>query len=151
MPALPRKFRLAVSAVLYLAYNGGGKPVRSPFIAERYDVPKRYLEPVLQQMVRDGILSSERGPRGGYRLGRDRTAISLADIARSVAAFRDAEEESNFFLLTEGEELVLQPIWNDLTQAMMAFLAELTIQELCNRAHQKGLDGVLSQTFDYAI
>ncbi len=74
MPRLSKKTMFAIEAVLDVAFHVGEHPVRSGDITERQRIPKRYLEQVLQHLVRAGILNGKRGPRGGYRLGRERAA-----------------------------------------------------------------------------
>jgi len=76
MPRLSKKTMFAIEAVLDVAFHVGEHPVRSGDITERQRIPKRYLEQVLQHLVRAGILSGKRGPRGGYRLGRERKQIT---------------------------------------------------------------------------
>ena len=65
MIRLTKRLLFAIEAVLDIAYNGGTAPVRSAEITERERIPRRYLEPVLQELVRDGILVGIRGPSGG--------------------------------------------------------------------------------------
>ncbi|TDI67871.1 MAG: transcriptional regulator, partial [Alphaproteobacteria bacterium] len=65
MIRLPKKLLFAVEAVLDIAYNAGTQPVQSKEITARQGIPRRYLEQVLQKLVRAGILSCVRGPRGG--------------------------------------------------------------------------------------
>ena len=72
MIRLTKRLLFAIEAVLDIAYNGGAAPVRSAEITERERIPRRYLEPVLQELVRDGLLIGIRGPSGGYRLARER-------------------------------------------------------------------------------
>ena len=67
MPRLSKKTMFAIEAVLDVAFHVGEHPVRSGDITERQRIPKRYLEQVLQHLVRAGILAGKRGPRGGYR------------------------------------------------------------------------------------
>jgi Rrf2 family protein len=74
----------AIEAVLDVAFHVGEHPVRSGDITERQRIPKRYLEQVLQHLVRAGILNGKRGPRGGYRLGRDQQRITLGEVVRVV-------------------------------------------------------------------
>jgi len=69
MIRLTKKLLFAIEAVLDIAYNGGQVPVRSSEITEREGIPRRYLEPVLQELVRHKILLGIRGPSGGYRSG----------------------------------------------------------------------------------
>src|SRR5258708_13027339 len=82
MIRLTKKLLFAIEAVLDIAYNGGHAPVRSSEITERQGIPRRYLEPVLQELVRHKILLGIRGPSGGYRLPRERRRISLGGIVR---------------------------------------------------------------------
>ena len=77
MIRLTKKLLFAIEAVLDIAYNGSAAPVRSAEITEREGIPRRYLEPVLQELVREKILIGIRGPSGGYRLARERRRISL--------------------------------------------------------------------------
>ena len=84
MPRLSKKTMFAIEAVLDVAFHVGERPVRSGDITERQRIPKRYLEQVLQHLVRAGILSGKRGPRGGYRLGRDRGRLTLGEVVRVV-------------------------------------------------------------------
>ena len=68
MPRLSKKTMFAIEAVLDVACHMGDHPVRSGDITERQRIPKRYLEQVLQHLVRAGILSGKRGPRLPFRM-----------------------------------------------------------------------------------
>ena len=61
-------------------------------ITEREGIPRRYLEPVLQELVHQKILVGIRGPSGGYRLARERRQISLGDIVRIVRGLETGED-----------------------------------------------------------
>jgi Rrf2 family iron-sulfur cluster assembly transcriptional regulator len=76
MLKLSRKTLLALEAVIDIAFNARPEPVQAKEITARQGVPQRYLEQVMQQLVRAGILKGVRGPRGGYRLARERRRIS---------------------------------------------------------------------------
>src|SRR5258708_15894708 len=88
MIRLSKKMLFAIEAVLDIAYNATATPVQSSEITRRQGIPRRYLEQVLQQLVRSGILAGTRGPRGGYRLARERRRISVGEIVRVI---RDPE------------------------------------------------------------
>ena len=66
--------------------------MQSSEITRRQGIPRRYLEQVLQQLVRAGVLSGVRGPRGGYRLARERRRISVGEIVRVVRALESGED-----------------------------------------------------------
>ena len=85
MPRLSKKTMFAIEAVLDVAFHVGEHPVRSGDITERQRIPKRYLEQVLQHLVRAGILAGKRGPRGGYRLGCEQRKITLGEVAMRMA------------------------------------------------------------------
>jgi Rrf2 family transcriptional regulator, iron-sulfur cluster assembly transcription factor len=91
MPLLPRKGILAIAAVIDVALNGAKAPVSAKALAERHGLPPRHLEPVLQALVREGILKGIRGPRGGYELARDRRRITADEIVRAAGTVEDLE------------------------------------------------------------
>src|SRR5208282_93028 len=91
MVRLTKKLLFAIEAVLDIAYNAGDLPVQSGEITRRQGIPRRYLEQVLQQLVRAGVLAGVRGPRGGYRLARERRRITLGEIVRVVQAIEGAD------------------------------------------------------------
>src|SRR5439155_19162388 len=80
MPLLPRKGALAIAAVIDIAVNARGRPVAAKALASRHRLPPRHLEPVLQALVRHGILKGTRGPRGGYELARERSEEHTSEL-----------------------------------------------------------------------
>src|SRR5262245_41256042 len=84
MPLLPRKGILAIAAVIDIALHARGRPVAAKSLATRHRLPPRHLEPVLQALVRQGILKSVRGPRGGYELAREARRVSADEILRAA-------------------------------------------------------------------
>ena len=88
MPLLPRKGVLAVTAVIDIALHARGRPVAAKALATRHRLPPRHLEPVLQALVRHGILKGIRGPRGGYELARDQRSITAEEILRAAGTRR---------------------------------------------------------------
>ena len=94
MLKLSRKTLLALEAVIDIAFNARPEPVQAKEITARQGVPQRYLEQVMQQLVRAGVLKGVRGPRGGYRLAKERRRISVGDVVR-VAESIDDEEGAN--------------------------------------------------------
>lgn len=128
-----RKLLAAIEAVLDIAYAATDMPVSGQELTKRQNVPPRFLEPALQALSRVGILASERGPRGGYRLARERRRITLGDICRAVAAVEDLEEEAKSAL---GRKVV-RPLFGELDGSVMSRLDDLTLDDLCQKAiHQ---------------
>ena len=92
MPLVSRKGILAIAAVIDVAINARRRPVSAKALAARHKLPPRHLEPVLQALVRDGILRGVRGPHGGYELAREHQRISAEDILRAAGAAEDVNE-----------------------------------------------------------
>lgn len=139
MPRLSKKTMFALEAVLDVAFHVGEHPVRSGDITERQRIPKRYLEQVLQHLVRAGILSGKRGPKGGYRLGRDRTQITLGEIVRVVRKLEAETEPSDPTVGSPLAHEVVWPVWEKLRETMMAQLDGISIDDLCRHARDRGL------------
>jgi len=146
-----RKLMHAVEAVLDIAYNASDTPVQSKDIADRQGVPRRYLEQVLQQLVRANILRGVRGPRGGYRLARERRRIALGEVVRVVAEIERAEAEEEAEIGSELGRRVLAPIWDELEEAAIRRLDDVTIEDLCQKARETGIEGRGQASPDFRI
>jgi Rrf2 family iron-sulfur cluster assembly transcriptional regulator len=148
MLGLPKKTLLAIEAVLDIAYHSGGVPVQSSDITARQGIARRSLEPLLQQLTRAGILSGVRGPRGGYRLGRERRRITVGEIVRLVAGEPDDIADAC------GSELgqrVVRPLWMLLNDEVLARLDGLTLEDLCRSARDAGIASDASKALDFTI
>lgn len=151
MLRVSKKLMFAIEAVLDIAYNSGSEPVQSGEITRRQGIPKRYLEQVLQQLVREGILAGVRGPRGGYRLARERRRISVGEIVRVV---RRMETASDPFEEPTGSVLghkVVRPMWMELQEECMARLDRTTIEDLCLQANRAGIESESQARIDFTI
>ncbi len=84
MLRLSKKADYALIALKHLASQHDRGSASAREIAERYDIPLELLAKVLQRLVRKGLLASHQGTRGGYRLGRAATLISVADIIQAI-------------------------------------------------------------------
>jgi Rrf2 family protein len=138
MIRLSRKTLLALEAVIDIAYNARPEPVQAKEITARQGVPQRYLEQVMQQLVRAGILKGVRGPRGGYRLARERRRISVGDVVRVAAALDTGDD--NFDGGSELGRRVVVPLIASLQEDILAKLDHISIEEICQRARTSGLD-----------
>jgi Rrf2 family protein len=133
MPLLPRKGVLAIAAVIDIALNARGRPVAAKALATRHRLPPRHLEPVLQALVRYGILKGIRGPRGGYELAREQRRITADDILRAAGS---AEDEVNGFPISDSTLLskVVMPALAQAENAFAGALARITVEDLTHSA-----------------
>lgn len=156
MLKLSRKTLLALEAVIDIAFNARPEPVQAREITARQGVPQRYLEQVMQQLVRAGVLKGVRGPKGGYRLARERRRISVGDVVRVAESL---EEESGEEVVAPRSELgtrIVAPLIKSLTDDLMARLDAISIEDLCQQATGAGvdqalLDGPKERTTDFTI
>ncbi|MCH8616051.1 Rrf2 family transcriptional regulator [Sphingomonas sp. SM33] len=81
---LAQKTRYALRSLLYLAEESGGGPVQLARIAETQRVPPKYLELIMLDLKKAGLVVSTRGPRGGYLLAREASGISFGEIVRAL-------------------------------------------------------------------
>ena len=131
MPLLPRKGVLAIAAVIDVAIQAQGYPVSAKALAARHGLPPRHLEPVLQALVRYGILKGIRGPRGGYELARDRGRVTANDILRAAGTVEDAEvSHAGSDLLTK----VVLPAMASAEQEFGVALARISLEDLAHDA-----------------
>jgi Rrf2 family iron-sulfur cluster assembly transcriptional regulator len=133
MALLPRKGLLAIAAVIDVALHGRGHPVSAKVLAARHALPARHLEPVLQALVRFGILKGIRGPRGGYELARERRRITADDILRAAGTMEEDDATPN----SAGSALLIEVVIPAIGQAERAFsaaLMKISLDELVRRA-----------------
>jgi len=150
MLRLSRKTLLALEAVIDIAFNGRPEPVQAKEITARQGVPQRYLEQVMQQLVRAGVLKGVRGPRGGYRLAKERRRISVGEVVRVAESLDDEESESAVPRSDLGTRIVT-PLIASLQDEVMAKLDAISIEDLCARARAAGVDCGGANTADFAI
>jgi Rrf2 family transcriptional regulator, iron-sulfur cluster assembly transcription factor len=150
MLKLSRKTLLALEAVIDIAFNARPEPVQAKEITARQGVPQRYLEQVMQQLVRAGILKGVRGPRGGYRLAKERRRISVGDIVRAAELAEDENGED----ATPRSELglrIVSPFIQTLQDEVMARLEAITVEDLCQQARAAGVTAGEPNTADFTI
>jgi Rrf2 family transcriptional regulator, iron-sulfur cluster assembly transcription factor len=146
-----KKLVLALEAVADIAFHGGAEPVQSQDIARRLNLPRRYLEQVMQQLVRAGILRGVRGPRGGYRLARERRRVSVADVVRVVRGIEEPPSHEDFGSSSDLGRKVIGPFWASTERDLMARLEKVTVEDLCRRAEDHGVSSEARADVDFAI
>lgn len=151
MLRMTKKLLFAIEAVLDIAYNARGEPVQSAEITDRQGIPKRYLEQVLQQLVKARILAGTRGPRGGYRLARERRRITVGDIVRVIRSMETSQDPIEDPAGSRLGHEVVRPMWTRLTEDCMSKLDEITVEMLCDDAREKGIKRAVTEHADFTI
>jgi Rrf2 family protein len=129
---LSRKGLLAIAAVTDVALYSRGRPVPAKALAARHALPARHLEPVLQALVRQGILRGVRGPHGGYQLARERRRITADEILRAARSMENPDEAgaADSMLLSN----VVVPAVAQAERAFAAALGRINVEDLARRA-----------------
>lgn len=132
MPLVPRKGLLAIAAVIDVAIHANARPVSAKALAVRHQLPPRHLEPVLQALVREGILKGIRGPRGGYELAREGSRITADDILRAAVMAEEPGELSlpDSTLLNE----VVRPALVETERTLSVALGRINVDDMVKRA-----------------
>ena len=128
-------------AVLYIAMNADGEPVKLARIAEALHVPKNYLSKTLYQLARSGVLLSERGPVGGFALARPPESLTLAEVVEPFDSARLARR----CLLGEGPcsdetACAAHARWKTIAEPMRGFFRSTVVADLISGAAEYAPD-----------
>ncbi|SMA33088.1 Fe-S cluster assembly transcriptional regulator IscR [Parendozoicomonas haliclonae] len=130
---LTTKGRYAVTAMLDLALHAGSGPVALADISERQGISLSYLEQLFAKLRRKQLVSSVRGPGGGYRLGRDTSEIGIAEVIDAVDESVDATRCHGSEGCQQGDVCLTHHLWCDLSEQIHAFLSGITLRDLVER------------------
>ncbi|HDZ09550.1 Fe-S cluster assembly transcriptional regulator IscR [Pseudohongiella sp.] len=136
---LTTKGRYAVTAMLDLAIHGDPEPVTLSDISLRQDISLSYLEQLFARLRRHGLVHSVRGPGGGYRLGRDTSAIAIVDIIDAVDESVDATKCQGQGNCQQGEICLTHHLWEDLSAQINSFLRGISLADLMQRHEVKSV------------
>ena len=129
----------ALRAAIELAASSGGH-VTSEQLAKAQQIPGKFLEAILTQLRRAGLVRSQRGPDGGFWLARPASDISLADIIRAIdgplLGVRGERPEDLGYIGAAGP---LQTVWIALRANERAILEEVTLAHLVSGALPEGV------------
>ena len=124
------KVDYATRVLLTLAASDG-KPIRGEVLATEQGLPVRFVENTLVELRRAGLVTSQRGADGGYRLGRPATEISIADVIRTLegplAEVHGLRPDQRSY---EGAAEHLQDVWVALRASMRAVLEQVTLDHV---------------------
>jgi Rrf2 family protein len=122
----------ALRAAAELAASGDG-PTTVGELAKGQEMPPKYLENILLQMRRAGLVRGQRGPEGGYVLARPASQISLADVIRAVdGPLANVRGERPEHVGYTGAAQALQQEWIALRASERAILEEVTLDQIAS-------------------
>ncbi len=127
---LTSKGRYAVTAMLDVTIHAVAGPVSLADISERQGISLSYLEQLFSRLRKEGLVTSVRGPGGGYRLGKCSAQIAVADVISAVNESVDATKCSGKGNCQDGEQCLTHSLWQGLSQRIEEFLQNITLSEL---------------------
>ena len=138
---LTTKGRYAVTAMLDLSMHGRDKPINLAEISERQGISVSYLEQLFSKLRRQELVSSVKGPGGGYRLSRDAHEISVSQVIRAVDEKMDVTSCGGAGNCNKGEQCMTHQLWEDLSTQLKDFLEAISLGSLVEKqAREKALE-----------
>ena len=143
----------ALRALLVLASRPPSEIVHIQFISDAQNIPKRFLEQILNDLRNAGFVQSRRGIQGGYRLAKPADQITLAEVIRHVeGALAPVNCVSERFYekcsCPDESRCAIRSVMKEVRDAIVGILGRLTLEDLANRA--ESLESA-SNTPDYSI
>jgi len=132
---LTSKGRYAVTAMIDIALNQGKGPITLSLVSERQGISLSYLEQLFAKLKRADLVSSARGPGGGYRLSRNAGEITVSEIIHAVDELVDARKCVGKSNCHNGDECLSHELWSDLSDLIDTFLKSITLQTLIDQKH----------------
>ncbi len=140
MLRLSKKADYALIAMKHLAIRPDAASASAREIAEQYDIPVELMAKVLQRLARRGLVTSHQGTRGGYRLARAASIISVADVIQAIdgpltvtACSTEAENCEQYAKCS-----VRDPLWR-IRERILSALATCSLQEVCTEVPDAAL------------
>ena len=123
----------ALRALIEIARRSDGGPVSAEEIGRLQEIPHGFLQAILADLRRAGVLVAQRGQSGGWRMSKDADAVTVADVIRAV----DGPLVSIYGLRPEAVEYndtaaVLQHVWIASRRSLRAVLETVTVRQLAD-------------------
>ncbi|MBM9458575.1 Rrf2 family transcriptional regulator [Nocardioides sp. zg-536] len=136
----------ALRALIAMTARDDGRAVSAEELGRLQDIPHGFLQAILADLRRAGIVMSQRGQSGGWRMARESAAVSVADVIRAVdgplvSVYGLRPEAVNY---NEAAE-VLQHVWIAARSALREVFEDVSIQQLADRSLP---DAVTTRTAD---
>ena len=134
---LSTKGRYAVMAMVDLATQPSDKPITLASIAERQEIPLQYLEQIFAKLKRANIVTSSRGPGGGYKLAKAAERTCIADIIvaseEDMTMTRCNSGETAGCMQSNKARCLTHDLWEGLEQQIDQYLGSLSLADVCER------------------
>ena len=136
---LASRSRYGLRAMFDIAFHSRGAATQVKDISGRQGIPPRFLEQIFQDLKRAGLVTSKRGPRGGYQLAGQPSEVSLGDILRALAGSVDLTSNTAETPLTDRAAscALMEDALAQLSARFQACFDEITLEDLCERGRSR--------------
>jgi Rrf2 family iron-sulfur cluster assembly transcriptional regulator len=145
---LTTKGRFAVTAMIDLALNNASGPVTLADISKRQKISLSYLEQLFGKLRRRSLVTSVRGPGGGYNLANPTDQVSVADIIVAVDEPIDATQCGGKENCKDDKKCITHDLWTDLNKHIFDYLRAIKLSELVAKQLKKSSDVAVMQIHD---
>lgn len=131
---LGAKSRYAVMAMVDLALNAGEKPVKLADIASRQEMSLAYLEQIFAKLRQQGLVTSIKGPGGGYMLARTAQQIPISLIvtaAEEEMKMTRCEMQSHEGCMASKEQCITHDLWEGLGNHIYQYFDSISLEDVC--------------------
>ena len=138
------KVDYAMRAMVELAASGDAAPITAERLAEAQGIPQKFLQNILLELRRAGLVESHRGPDGGHTLGRPADRITVADVIRAVdgplgAVAGHAPEDTTY----RGAAARLRDTWVALRASVRGVLENITLADIAGDTLPASVSGLI--------
>jgi Rrf2 family iron-sulfur cluster assembly transcriptional regulator len=130
---LTTKGRYAVTAMLDLALHQGQGPITLADVARRQGISLSYLEQLFSRLRKQSLVSSVRGPGGGYSLGREAGEIHIAEVISAVDESVDTTKCGGANNCQDNDRCLTHDLWCDLSGRIHDYLSGISLQDLMSK------------------
>ena len=128
---IPRRVDYGLRAVIYLSNQDPRRCCSLTEIAERQRVPRKFLEKIIQDLTRSGLIKSKRGSCGGYRLARPAGAVSFFDVIQAIEGPLTVNACLDVHLSCDQlPRCTMAGVWSDVQRKITEVLTQTTIADL---------------------
>ena len=138
---LTTKGRYAVTAMLDLALHRGEGPIALADIAQRQGISLSYLEQLFSKLRKRSLVSSVRGPGGGYNLARQASTIFVAEVITAVDENVDTTRCAGAHNCQNDGPCLTHDLWHDLSERIYDYLNNISLQDLVDRRGDDKVQG----------
>ena len=153
---LSTKVRYGVRALFDIAYNTSGLPIQIKEISKRQNISQRYLEQIFQKLRKAGLLKSKRGPKGGYVLAKTPKEINIGNVIKAVEGGTELVScikkcKKTYKKCDMYDKCATKFFWNEASETIFKYFSSVSIQDICDKAKDVGIERELDYRFMYFI